>query len=44
VAFVSGLNDLLLIGCATVVVGALAAATLLRVPTPAPSPAAEPAR
>jgi EmrB/QacA subfamily drug resistance transporter len=43
VAFVSGLNDLLLIGCATLVVGAIAAAALLREPAPAPAPAAEPA-
>jgi EmrB/QacA subfamily drug resistance transporter len=43
VAFVSGLNDLLLIGCATVVVGAIAAAALLREPAPAPAPVAEPA-
>jgi hypothetical protein len=43
VAFVSGLNDLLLIGCATLVVGAIAAAALLRVPAPTPAPVAEPA-
>jgi DHA2 family multidrug resistance protein-like MFS transporter len=42
VAFVSGLNVLLLIGCATLVVGAVAAALLLRVPSPAPTPVAEP--
>jgi predicted MFS family arabinose efflux permease len=41
VAFVSGLNDLILIGCATVVVGAIAAAALLRGPVPAPVPVAE---
>jgi EmrB/QacA subfamily drug resistance transporter len=44
VAFVSGLNDLLLIGCGVVLVGALAAAALLRVPAPGPAPVAEPAR
>jgi EmrB/QacA subfamily drug resistance transporter len=43
VAFVSGLNDLLLIGCGTVLVGAIAAAALLRVPAAAPAPVAEPA-
>jgi EmrB/QacA subfamily drug resistance transporter len=43
VAFVSGLNDLFLIGCATLVVGAIAAAALLREPAPAPAPVAEPA-
>jgi EmrB/QacA subfamily drug resistance transporter len=43
VAFVSGLNVLLVIGCATLVVGAIAAAALLGVPTPAPTPVAEPA-
>jgi EmrB/QacA subfamily drug resistance transporter len=43
VAFVSGLNDLFLIGCATLVVGAIAAAALLRKPPPAPTPVAEPA-
>jgi EmrB/QacA subfamily drug resistance transporter len=43
VAFVSGFNDLLLIGCGTVLVGAIAAAALLRVPAAAPTPVAEPA-
>jgi EmrB/QacA subfamily drug resistance transporter len=43
VAFVGGLNDLLLIGSALLVVGALAAATLLRVSTPASTPVTEPA-
>ena len=41
VAFVGALDDLLLIGCALLVVGALAAAALLRVPAPAPAPATE---
>jgi EmrB/QacA subfamily drug resistance transporter len=44
VAFVSGLNDVLLIGSGTVLVGAIAAAALLRVPAAAPTPVAEPAR
>jgi EmrB/QacA subfamily drug resistance transporter len=43
VAFVGGLNDLLLIGCGSLVVGAVAAAALMRVPAPAPAPVAEPA-
>jgi EmrB/QacA subfamily drug resistance transporter len=43
VAFVGGLNDLLLIGCAALLVGAIAAAALLRVPAPTPTPVAEPA-
>jgi len=34
-AFASGLNDLLLIGCGVLVVGAVAAVTLLRTPAPA---------
>jgi EmrB/QacA subfamily drug resistance transporter len=38
-AFVDGLNDLLLVGSAVLVVGALAGALLLRVPAPAPAPA-----
>jgi EmrB/QacA subfamily drug resistance transporter len=38
-AFVSGLNTLLLTGAVVLVVGALAAAALLRVPAPAPAPA-----
>jgi hypothetical protein len=42
-AYVSGLNDLLLAGCAILVVGALAAFVLLRSPAPAPAPAGEPA-
>jgi hypothetical protein len=42
VAFVSGLNDLLLTGCAVLVVGAVAAATLLRTPAPAPAPGSAP--
>jgi hypothetical protein len=42
-AFVSGLDDVLLTGAAIVVVGALAAFTLLRTPAPAPVPAGEPA-
>ena len=37
-AFVSGFNDLLLTGSAVLVVGAVAAATLLRMPAPAPAP------
>jgi hypothetical protein len=41
-AFVGGLNDLLLLGSALLVVGALSAAALLRTPTPAPAPATEP--
>ena len=38
-AFVSGLNDVLLVGSLVLVVGALAAAVLLRSPAPAPAPA-----
>jgi predicted MFS family arabinose efflux permease len=38
-AYVSGLNAALLTGSAVLVVGALAAATLLRVPAPVPAPA-----
>ena len=41
-AFVSGLDDVLLTGSVVLVVGALAAATLLRSPAPVPSGAAEP--
>jgi EmrB/QacA subfamily drug resistance transporter len=41
-AFVDGLNDLLLVGSAVLVVGALAGALLLRVPAPAPAPAPTP--
>jgi predicted MFS family arabinose efflux permease len=36
-AFVSGLNDVLLAGSLVLIVGALAAALLLRIPTPAPA-------
>ncbi len=42
-AYVAGLDDLLLTGCALLVIGALAAATLLRTPAPGPAPATEPA-
>jgi predicted MFS family arabinose efflux permease len=42
-AFVDGLNAVLLTGSAVVIVGAIAAATLLRTPAPAPAPAGEPA-
>ncbi len=38
-AFVSGLNAALLTGCALLVVGAVAAAALLRSPAPVPAPA-----
>jgi hypothetical protein len=44
VAFVGALDDLLLIGCAVVLAGAIAAAALLRTPAPVPAPAAEPAQ
>jgi hypothetical protein len=40
-AFVSGLNAVLLVGCVTVAVGAVAAATLMRTPAPVPAPARE---
>jgi EmrB/QacA subfamily drug resistance transporter len=40
-AFVTGLNTLLLTGSAVLVVGALAAAALLRSPAPAPAPGTE---
>ena len=40
-AFVGGLNDLLLTGSALLLVGALAAALLLRTPAPAPAPVTE---
>jgi predicted MFS family arabinose efflux permease len=42
-AFVNGLNDLLLVGAAVLVIGAVSAAVLLRIPgrAPAPAPAAE---
>jgi EmrB/QacA subfamily drug resistance transporter len=39
IAFVSGLNAVLLVGCITVAVGALAAAALMRTPAPVPVPA-----
>src|SRR3954469_19861327 len=42
VAFVSGTNAVLLVGCVVVAVGALAAATLMRTRAPAAAPAAEP--
>ena len=42
-AFVDGLDDVLLVGCGVLVIGAIAAATLLRTPAPAPAPATEPA-
>ena len=41
VAFVSGLNAVLIVGCVTVAVGALAAATLMRMRAPAAAPATE---
>jgi EmrB/QacA subfamily drug resistance transporter len=41
-AFVDGLNDLLLVGSAVLVIGALAGAILLRVPAPTPAPAPAP--
>jgi EmrB/QacA subfamily drug resistance transporter len=41
VAFVSGLNGILLTGCVTVAVGALAAAALMRTRAPSAAPAAE---
>ena len=41
VAFVSGLNAILIAGCVTVAVGALAAATLMRMRAPAAAPATE---
>jgi EmrB/QacA subfamily drug resistance transporter len=40
-AFVTGLNDILLIGAALLVIGAVTAVLLLRTPAPAPAPAAE---
>jgi hypothetical protein len=40
-AFVSGLNAVLLVGCITVAVGSLAAAVLMRTPAPAAAQAAE---
>ena len=43
-AFVGGLDDLLLIGCGIVLVGAVAAFTLVRAPAATPAPAVEPAR
>ncbi len=45
VAFVSGLNAVLIVGCVTVAVGAIAAATLMRMRSPTAAPATEsPAR
>jgi DHA2 family multidrug resistance protein-like MFS transporter len=41
-AFVTGLNAALVTGSALLVVGALAAFTLLRTPAPAPAPAQQP--
>jgi EmrB/QacA subfamily drug resistance transporter len=41
VAFVHGLNEILLIGAGTVAVGVVAAAALMRTPARAPAPAAE---
>jgi EmrB/QacA subfamily drug resistance transporter len=43
-AFVDGLNDLLLTGAAVLVIGAVAAAVLMRTPASAPAPAPEPER
>jgi EmrB/QacA subfamily drug resistance transporter len=40
-AYVSGLNTVLLVGCATVAVGALAAGILMRAPAPVAAPAPE---
>jgi EmrB/QacA subfamily drug resistance transporter len=42
-AFVAGLNDLFLVGSLVLLVGALAAAALMRAPAPTPAPATEPA-
>jgi hypothetical protein len=44
IAFVSGLNAVLLVGCITIAVGAVAAAALMRTPAPMTSPAPEQAR
>jgi EmrB/QacA subfamily drug resistance transporter len=41
VAFVSGLNAVLIVGCVTVAVGAIAAATLMRMRAPTAAPATE---
>jgi EmrB/QacA subfamily drug resistance transporter len=41
IAFVTGLNTTLLVGCATVALGALAAGALMRSPAPTPVPAPE---
>ena len=41
IAFVSGLNAVLLVGCFVVAAGAIAAATLMRTPAPVGAPAAE---
>ena len=38
-AFATGLNDLLLVGAAVLLIGAVTAALLLRIPAPAPTPA-----
>jgi EmrB/QacA subfamily drug resistance transporter len=43
VAFVGALNDLLLMGCGSLLIGAVAAAVLMRVPAPASAPVVEPA-
>ncbi len=43
-AFVSGLNAVLLVGCAMVFAGAIAAAVLMRIPATDPAKAAEPFR
>ena len=43
-AFVNGLNGALVIGCAAVFAGSVAAAALIRSPTAAPQPATEPSR
>ena len=40
-AFVTGLNDVILTGAVLLVIGAVAALTLLRTPSPAPAPATE---
>jgi hypothetical protein len=42
IAFVSGVNAVLLVGCVLLAVGAVAAATLMRAPAPVATPAAEP--
>jgi hypothetical protein len=40
-AFVGGLNEVILVGALLLVVGAVAAAVLLRTPAPAPAAATE---